>query len=97
MDIHDRLNGYAMTKASWIPWLLLGYSTGGLAILLERAFYLVSRSRRVRRVVFRLLDRVPAWRRARQRRLADCRGVRSSTGVPCSSSSGLIPRPVWLG
>lgn len=97
MDMQDRLNGYAMTKASWIPWLLVGYSTGGLAILLQRAAYLVSRSRRVRRVVYRLLDHVPAWRRAGQQRRMECLGTRGSAGPCRPSSSGLLPRPACLG
>jgi len=40
MDIQERLNAFAMLGAGWVMWLLVGLSIIGLAIVLERAYYL---------------------------------------------------------
>ncbi|MFO0695627.1 MAG: MotA/TolQ/ExbB proton channel family protein [Polyangiales bacterium] len=42
MDIQERLTAFAMLGASWVMWLLVGLSIIGLAIILERAYYLLS-------------------------------------------------------
>ena len=41
MDLQERLTAFAMLGASWVMWLLVGLSIVGLAIVLERAYYLV--------------------------------------------------------
>src|ERR1051325_10391012 len=41
MDIQQKLTGFAMMGATWIMWLLVGLSIGGVAVALERAIYLI--------------------------------------------------------
>ena len=55
MDIQQRLTGFAMMGATWIMWLLVGLSVGGLAVALERAIYLLRTSDNVRRLRLRVL------------------------------------------
>lgn len=40
MDIQERLTAFAMLGATWVMWLLVLLSIVGLAIILERAYYL---------------------------------------------------------
>ncbi len=40
MDIQERLTAFAMLGAGWVMWLLVLLSIVGLAIILERAYYL---------------------------------------------------------
>ncbi len=40
MDIQERLTSFAMLGATWVMWLLVVLSVIGLAIILERAYYL---------------------------------------------------------
>lgn len=42
MDIQERLTAFAMLGAGWIMWLLVALSVVGLAVVLERAYYLFS-------------------------------------------------------
>ena len=42
MDIQERLTAFAMLGATWVMWLLVGLSVVGLAIVLERAYYLLA-------------------------------------------------------
>ncbi|RLB53495.1 MAG: MotA/TolQ/ExbB proton channel family protein [Deltaproteobacteria bacterium] len=42
MDIQERLTAFAMLGASWVMWLLVLLSIIGLAIVLERIYFLVS-------------------------------------------------------
>ena len=49
MDIQQRLTGFAMMGATWIMWVLVGLSVGGIAVALERAIYLIRTSENVRR------------------------------------------------
>jgi biopolymer transport protein ExbB len=42
MDIQERLTAFAMLGAGWVMWLLVVLSVVGLAIILERIYYLVS-------------------------------------------------------
>ncbi len=42
MDIQERLTAFAMLGAGWVMWLLVILSVVGLAIILERIYYLVS-------------------------------------------------------
>jgi len=60
MDIQEKLNGYAMTEASWITWLAVGYSGGGVPLFLQRAFYLVGHDPRVRGLGRRIASMVPS-------------------------------------
>src|SRR5436190_9877701 len=50
MDIQDKLTGFAMLGATWVMWVLVGLSVGGLAVALERAIYLIRTSDNVRRL-----------------------------------------------
>jgi biopolymer transport protein ExbB len=50
MDIQAKLTGFAMMGATWIMWLLIGLSVGGLAVALERAVYLLRTSENLRRL-----------------------------------------------
>ena len=42
MDLQERLTAFAMLGATWVMWLLVGLSVLGLAIVLERGYYLWS-------------------------------------------------------
>lgn len=42
MNIEERLTAFAMLGASWVMWLLVVLSIIGVAIVLERIYYLVS-------------------------------------------------------
>jgi biopolymer transport protein ExbB/TolQ len=50
MDIQAKLTSFAMMGATWIMWLLVGLSVGGLAVALERAVYLLRTSDNLRRL-----------------------------------------------
>lgn len=41
MDIQERLTAFAMLGAEWVMWLLVLLSVFMLAIVLERAYYLL--------------------------------------------------------
>ena len=62
MDFIDRLTTYLILQAGWISWLLLGFTMGGTAVLLQRAYYLVTRWWR-RRMRARRRLRDAAWGR----------------------------------
>lgn len=55
MDIQQKLTGFAMMGATWIMWLLVGLSVGGLAVALERAIYLIRTSENVRKLKQQIL------------------------------------------
>jgi biopolymer transport protein ExbB len=50
MDIQAKLTGFAMMGATWVMWVLVGLSVGGLAVALDRAIYLLRTSDNVRRL-----------------------------------------------
>lgn len=50
MDIQAKLTGFAMMGATWVMWVLVGLSVGGLAVALDRAIYLIRTSDNVRRL-----------------------------------------------
>ena len=50
MDIQARLTGFAMLGATWVMWVLVGLSIGGVAIALDRAIYLIRTSDNFRRL-----------------------------------------------
>ena len=50
MDIQAKLTGFAMLGATWVMWVLVGLSVGGLAVALDRAIYLIRTSDNVRRL-----------------------------------------------
>ena len=54
MSIHQRLTAFAITEARWITWLLVGFSIGGVAVLFERAVYLITASAAFGRLKVRL-------------------------------------------
>lgn len=39
---------FIVAEVSWLPWLLVGFSMGGLAVVLQRAFSLILGSARLR-------------------------------------------------
>jgi biopolymer transport protein ExbB len=55
VNIQDKLTGFAMLGATWVMWVLVGLSIGGLAVALERAIYLLRTSDNVRRLKTDLL------------------------------------------
>jgi biopolymer transport protein ExbB len=50
MDIQTKITSLAGMGATWVMWVLVGLSVGGLAIALERAIYLALRSDNLRRL-----------------------------------------------
>ena len=42
MNLQQKLTSFAILEGGWIVWLLLGFSMGGLAMLLQRAAILLS-------------------------------------------------------
>jgi len=55
MDIQQKLTGFAMMGATWIMWLLVGLSVGGVTVALERAIYLVVTRENVRKLKQQIL------------------------------------------
>jgi biopolymer transport protein ExbB len=55
MDIQQKLTGFAMMGATWIMWLLVALSVGGVAVALERAIYLIRTSENVRKLKQQIL------------------------------------------
>ena len=76
MDIQQKLTSFAMMGATWVMWLLIGLSVGGLAVALERAIYLIRTSDNIRRLRQEIL-RPPARRGhdGARARLAQSRSV----------------------
>ena len=67
MTIQDKLTGFAMLGATWVMWVLVGLSVGGLAVALERALALLRSRDDVHRLKLDLLallarDDLPAAR-----------------------------------
>jgi biopolymer transport protein ExbB len=50
MDIQTKITSLAGMGATWIMWVLVGLSVGGLAIALERALYLALRRDNLRKL-----------------------------------------------
>ncbi len=50
MGTQTRLTTFAMTGATWATWMLVGLSEGGLAVAIERAFYLIADTNPVRKL-----------------------------------------------
>ena len=50
MDIQAKLTGFAMLGATWVMWVLVGLSVGGLMVALDRAVYLIRTSDNVKRL-----------------------------------------------
>jgi biopolymer transport protein ExbB len=55
MDIQQKLTGFAMMGATWIMWLLVALSVGGVAVALERAIYLIATRENVRKLKQQIL------------------------------------------
>src|SRR5262249_3226660 len=55
MDIQAKLTHFAMLGATWVMWVLVGLSIGGVAIALDRAIYLIRTSDNYRRLKRELL------------------------------------------
>lgn len=60
MDIQERLTAFAMLGATWVMWLLVILSVVGLAIVLERAYYLFASRDDVGRLKADLLAKLRA-------------------------------------
>jgi biopolymer transport protein ExbB len=76
MDIQQKLTSFAMMGATWVMWLLIGLSVGGLAVALERAIYLIRTSDNVRRLKAEILRLLRAGDLdAARARLAQSRSV----------------------
>jgi len=50
MDIQAKLTAFAMLGATWVMWVLIGLSIGGLAVAFDRAIYLLRTSDNVHRL-----------------------------------------------
>jgi biopolymer transport protein ExbB len=50
MNIQAKLTGFAMLGATWVMWVLVGLSIGGLAVALDRLIYLLRTSDNVRKL-----------------------------------------------
>ena len=50
MDIQAKITAFASLGATWVMWLLIGLSVGGLAIVIERALYLLLRRDNIRKL-----------------------------------------------
>lgn len=81
MDIQQKLTGFAMMGATWIMWVLIGLSIGGIAVALERAIYLIRTSENVRRLKAQILGRL---------RLGDTEGARARLRQSRSHVAGII-------
>jgi hypothetical protein len=49
MSIHRKLASFVVMEASWISWLLAGFSMGGIGVVLDRAITLLRGSELLRR------------------------------------------------
>lgn len=58
MDIQERLTAFAMLGAEWVMWLLVVLSVVVLAIVLERAYYLIATRDDIDALKKSLLDRL---------------------------------------
>jgi biopolymer transport protein ExbB len=85
MDIQQRLTGFAMMGATWIMWLLVALSVGGVAVALERAVYLMRTSENVRK----LKQQILAFLRAGDVEAARERLARSPSHVAGIIAAGL--------
>jgi biopolymer transport protein ExbB len=55
MDIQQKLTAFAMMGATWVMWLLVALSVGGVAVAIERAIYLITTSENVRKLKQQIL------------------------------------------
>jgi biopolymer transport protein ExbB len=55
MDIQQRLTAFAMLGATWVMWLLVVLSIIGLAVILERTYYILTSRDDVERLLQELL------------------------------------------
>jgi len=81
MDIQQRLTGFAMMGATWIMWVLVGLSIGGIAVALERAIYLIRTSENVRKLKVQILALL---------RGGDIEGARARLAASPSHEAGII-------
>jgi biopolymer transport protein ExbB/TolQ len=81
MDIQQKLTGFAMMGATWIMWVLVGLSVGGIAVALERAIYLIRTSENVRKLRVQVLGLL---------RAGDVAGARARLEQSPSHVAGII-------
>jgi biopolymer transport protein ExbB len=60
MDLQERMTAFAMLGATWVLWLLVLLSIVGLAIVLERSYYLFASRDDIARLKADLLERLRA-------------------------------------
>ena len=88
MDIQAKLTAFAMLGATWVMWVLIGLSIGGLAVAFDRAIYLLRTSDNVHRLkkeILLLLTRgqlVAARERLAKSRSFEARIVESTLESP---------------
>lgn len=58
MDIQERLTAFAMLGATWVMWLLVGLSVVCLAIILERAYFLIASRDDIDKLRDNMVDRL---------------------------------------
>ncbi len=63
MDVHNEVTGFFIVDANWGAWLLVRFSMGGLALLLQRAIHLVSTTPQVRELKLRVAHAVAGLQR----------------------------------
>ena len=81
MDIQQKLTGFAMMGATWIMWLLVALSIGGIAVALERAIYLIRTSENIRKLRLQILASL---------RSGDLAGARARLQQSPSHVAGII-------
>jgi biopolymer transport protein ExbB/TolQ len=88
MDIQAKLTAFAMLGATWVMWVLIGLSIGGLAVALDRSIYLLRTSDNVHKLkkeILLLLTRgqlVAARERLAKSRSFEARIVASTLESP---------------
>ena len=73
MDLQQRLTDFVIVQSTWIVGLLVGLSIGGVAMALERAIDLISRTERVRKMKARISRFVRARLVVRANRIVSSR------------------------
>jgi biopolymer transport protein ExbB len=81
LDIQERLTAFAMLGAEWVMWLLVVLSVIGLAIVLERAYYLIASYDNIQQLKSDLLKRL---------RTGDVEGARKRLKVAKSFEARIV-------
>jgi biopolymer transport protein ExbB len=98
MDIQTKITSLAGMGATWILWLLVGLSIGGLAVALERAIYLAWRSDNLRKLkaevlkLLRLGDTAAARARLAESRAFEAQVVAAGLQAPADGPAAAQER-----